>query len=138
MIHQILSDYTNLCNSHETKLKFWPDVSKTRLSTYLSTELSGLKSWMEENKENALNLLAKYHDIFALEDREVGCTEAAKHKIKVTDLKPLKERPRNIPSGLLEKVKEHLDHMLDVDVIKPSKSAWNNDIVSVWKKGWGT
>ena len=89
-------------------------------------ELTGLKSWTEENKEGALDLLAEYHDIFALEDREMGCTEAAKHKIEVTDLKPFKERLRNIPSGLLEEVKDHLNHMLDVGVIKPSKSVWSN------------
>ena len=100
-------------------------------------ELSGLKSWTEENKEKALNLLAKYHDIFALEDREMGCTEAAKHKIEVTDPKPFKERPRNIPPGLLEEVKDHLDHMLDVGMIKTSKSAWSNAVVLVWKKDGG-
>ena len=83
-------------------------------------ELLGLESWMEENKEKALNLLAEYHDIFILEDREMGCTKVAKHKNEVTDPKPFKERPRNIPSGLLEEVKEHLDHMLDVGVIKLS------------------
>ena len=48
-------------------------------------------------KEKALNLLAEYHDIFTLEDGETGCTEAAEHKIKVTDLKPFKARPQNIP-----------------------------------------
>ena len=100
-------------------------------------ELSGLESWMEENKERALDLLAEYHDIFALEDGEMGCTEAAKHKIEVTDSKPFKERLRNIPSGLLEEVKYHLDNMLDVGVIKPSKSAWSNAIVLVWKKDGG-
>ena len=68
-------------------------------------ELSGLKSWTEENKERALNLLAEYHDIFALEDGEMGCTKAAEHKIEVTDEKPFKEGPRNIPSGLLDEVK---------------------------------
>ena len=100
-------------------------------------ELSGLDSWTEENKERALNLLAKYHDIFALEDGEMGCTEAAKHKIEVTDPKPFKERLRNIPSGLLEEVKDHLDHMLDMGVIKPSKSAWSNAVVLVQKKDGG-
>ena len=64
----------------------------------------------------------------------MGCTEATEHKIEVTDLKPFKERPRNIPSGLLEEVKDHLDHMLDVGVIKPSKSAWSNAVVLVQKK----
>ena len=69
-----------------------------------------------------------------MEDGEMGCTEATKHKIKVTDPKPFKERLMNIPSGLLEEVKDHLDHMLDVGAIKPSKSAWSNAVVLVWKK----
>ena len=94
-------------------------------------ELSSLESWTEENKERALNLLAEYHDIFALEDGEMGCTKAAKHKIEVTDQKPFKERPRNIPLGLLDEVKDHLNHMLDVGVIKPSKLAWSNAMVLV-------
>ena len=100
-------------------------------------ELSGLESWTEEHKERALNLLAKYHDIFTLEDGEMGCTEAAEHKIKVTDPKPFKERPRNISLGLLEEVKDYLDHVLDVGAIKPSKSAWSNAVVLVRKKDTG-
>ena len=82
-------------------------------------------------------LIGKFHDIFALEDREMGCTDAAEHKIKVTDPKPLKERLRNIPSGLLEEVKDQLDHMLDVGVIKPSKSAWSNVVVLDQEKDGG-
>ena len=45
--------------------------------------------------------------------------------------------PRNIPLGLLEEAKDHLDHMLDVGVIKPSKLAWSNAVVLVQKKDWG-
>ena len=67
----------------------------------------------------------------------MGCTEAAKHKIEVTNLRPFKERLRNIPSELLEEVKEHLDHMHDVGAIKPSKSAWINTIMLVQKKDGG-
>ena len=67
----------------------------------------------------------------------MGCTEAAKHKIEVTDPKPFKERQRNIPSGLLEVVKDNLCHMLDVGVIKPSKWAWSNSVVLVWQKDGG-
>ena len=81
--------------------------------------------------------MPEYHDIFPLEDREMGCTEAAKHKIKVTDLKPFKERSRNILSGLLEEVKDHLDHMLNAGAMKPSKLAWSNAVVLVWKKEGG-
>ena len=65
------------------------------------------------------------------------CTKAAEHKIKVMDQKPFKESPRNIPLGLLDEVKDHLNHMLDVDTIKPSKSVWSNAVVLVWKKEGG-
>ena len=73
----------------------------------------------------------------ALKDGEMGCTKAAEHKIKVMDPKPFKERPQNIPTGLLDEVKEHLDHMLKVGAIKPSKSVWSNAVVLVWKKDGG-
>ena len=100
-------------------------------------ELSGLKSWTEENKDKALKLLVEYHNIFMLEDGEMGCTKAAEHKIEVTDPRPFKERLRNISSGLLDEVKEHLNYMLDMGAIKPSKSAWNNTVVLVHKKDTG-
>ena len=51
--------------------------------------------------------------------------------------KPFKERLRNIPSGLLDEVKDHLNHMLDVGAIKPSKSVWSNAVVLVQKKDGG-
>ena len=96
-------------------------------------ELSGLKLWTE-NKERTLDVLAVYHDIFTLEDGEMGCQKLSNAKIEVMDLKPFKERPRNIPSGLLEEVKDHLEHMLVVGAIKPSKLAWSNAVVLVQKK----
>ena len=112
-------------------------VKERRKILFKKLELSGLKSWMEECKNKALNLLAECHDIFTLEDDEMGCTEVAEHKIEVMDPRPFNERLRNIRSGLLEEVKQHLDHMLDVGAIKPSKSAWSNAVVLVCKKDGG-
>ena len=112
-------------------------IEDRRKVLFEKLQLFGLKSWMGENKNKALNLLAEYHDIFTLENGEMGCTKAAEHKIEVTNPRPFKERPRNIPSGLLEEVKEHLDYMLDVGAIKPRKSAWSNAIVLVHKKDGG-
>ena len=53
---------------------------------------------MPENKEKALDL-AEFHDVFMLEDGEMGCTEATEYHIEVTDPHLFKERPRNIPSS---------------------------------------
>ena len=97
-------------------------IKERRKVLFEKLELLGLESWTEENKEKALNLLAEYHDIFMLE---------------VTDPRPFKERPWNIPSGLLDEVKEHLDHVLDVGAIKLSQLAWCNTVVLVWKKDGG-
>ena len=66
-------------------------LSKRRKVLFEKLKLLGLKSWMEENKDKALNLLAEYYNIFTLEDGEMGCTKAAEHKIKVTDPRPFKE-----------------------------------------------
>ena len=111
---------------------------KERIKVFFEKlKLSSLKSWMEENKEKFLNLLTNYHDIFTLEYGEMGCTKAAEHKIEVTDPRPFKERLRNIISGLLDEVKEYLNHMLDVGAIKPGKSAWSNAVVLVCKTDGG-
>ena len=59
-------------------------IEERRKVLFEKLNLSGLKSWTEENKEKALNLLAEYHDIFALEDGEMRFTEAAEHKIEVS------------------------------------------------------
>ena len=44
-----------------------PTVKERRKILFKKLELSGLESWTQENKERALNLLAEYHDVFALE-----------------------------------------------------------------------
>ena len=67
----------------------------------------------------------------------MGCTEATEHHIEVTDALPFKEQPRNIPEGLLQEVKDHLDHMLDVQAIRPSNSAWSNVVIFVREKDGG-
>ena len=70
-------------------------VRERRKVLFEKLKLLDLESWMEENKDKALNLLVEYHDIFTLEDGETGCTKAAEHKIEVTDPRPFKQRSRN-------------------------------------------
>ena len=123
-------------------LKLWIDPRTMKLNSCQwrneersseKLDLSGLESWTQENKEKALDLLTKFHDVFALEDGEMGCTEATEHHIEVTDPCPFKERPRNIPQRLLQEVKDHLDQMLDVGAIKLSNSTWSNAVVLIRK-----
>ena len=54
-------------------------------------DLSGLDQWPKEKVEHARELLMEYHDIFSLDDNELGCTSQVKHNIKVTNDEPFKE-----------------------------------------------
>ena len=54
-------------------------------------DLSGLDFWAPELADTAHWLLAKYHDMFSLDQAELGCTHSMEHMIKVTDDTPFKE-----------------------------------------------
>ena len=79
-------------------------------------------------------LVLAYHDVFALESNELGCTSAIKHEIRIENSKPFKERFQCIPPPLLEEVHTSLRDMLEVGVICPSQSLWCNAVVLVQKK----
>ena len=54
-------------------------------------DLLGLDQWPKEKAGRARELLMEYHDIFSLDDNELGCASQVKHNIKVTDGEPFKE-----------------------------------------------
>ena len=96
--------------------------------------LDGLSNWTPWNAAAVQDLLLAFHDIFALEGSELGCTSTVEHKIFITDSEPFKEWFRHIPPPLLEEVCTLLCDMLDAGVIHPSQSPWCNAVVLVRKK----
>ena len=80
-------------------------------------DLPGLNKWPEEKAKHAHELLVEYHDIFSLNNNELGCTSQVKHSIKVTDDEPFKEQFRCIPPPLLEEVSTHVNDMLQAGAI---------------------
>ena len=53
--------------------------------------LDGLSEWTPHNAAITRELLLSYHDAFALEPDELGCTSTIKHKIRLSDNEPFKE-----------------------------------------------
>ena len=100
-------------------------------------ELSALEGWSDKNQAAARVLLAEYHSILSLEPRELGCTDLAKHKIRVIDDEPFKERFQRIPPSIVDEVHAHVKEMLEVGTIHPSQSLWCNAVVLVCKKDGG-
>ena len=97
-------------------------------------DLSGMKNWAPRNAEVAKQLVLSYHDVFALDKNELGCTSTVEHEICIVDSEPFKERFRRIPPPLLEEVRASLRDMLDAGAIHPSQSHWCNAIMLVRKK----
>ena len=82
-------------------------------------------------------MLIEHHNIFSLEQNEIGCTDTAEHVIELLDTEPFKKRFRQIASPLVEEVREHIQEMLDGGAICPSQSPWCNTVVLVQKKDGG-
>ena len=96
--------------------------------------LDGLAHWSPKNAVAVRELVLAYHDVFALESNELGCTSAIEHEICIKNGKLFKERFCRIPRPLLEEVCASLRDMLEAEVIHLSQSPWCNVVVLVQKK----
>ena len=96
--------------------------------------LDGLANWSPENAAAVRELVMAYHDVFALESNELGCTSAIEHEICIENDEPFKERFQCIPPPLREEVCASLRDMLEAGVIHLSQSPWCNMVVLVQKK----
>ena len=119
---QLLEGADESHDSHTPRLT----VRQRHGKLFNELDLSSLDSWTLELADAALQLLAKYHDVFSLDPAELGCTHSMEHIIKVTDDTPFKEWFSQIPPLLVEEVRNHLKKMLESGAIRPSQSAWCN------------
>lgn len=79
-------------------------------------------------------LLCSYKDVFAMSDKDLGCCDIGSHKIELSDNEPFKEKYRRIPPSMYEAVKQHLQNMLDIGVIRESQSPWCSTVTIAMKK----
>ena len=96
--------------------------------------LDGIKDWTDDLKSKTQELFKEYAHIFALESLDMGHMSLVKHKIKLDNCTPFKERYRRIPPNLFEEVKNHLKEMIQAGSIRHSNSPWASAVVLVRKK----
>ena len=99
--------------------------------------LEGLNTWTADQQQAAKDLLVDSADVFSKNDLDLGKCNILKHNIKITEPQPFKERYRRIPLQLYEKVKSHLQEMVEVRAIRGSFSPWASTVVLVRKKDGG-
>ena len=71
-----------------------------------------MKQWPPELALKFEQMLMEHHNIFSLEQNEIGCTDKAEHVIELLHAKPFKERFRWIAPPLVEEVERSQSYRL--------------------------
>ena len=83
------------------------------------------------HKQQLLSLVAKYLDIFAECDSDIGTTNLTFHKIDTGDVRPLSHPVRRLPNGKISAaVESEIDKLVSADIASASTSPWGVGIFS--------
>lgn len=118
-----LDTFENLNNYYSENFDFKFDLTKLRLN-HLN----------EEEKNEIVNLVSKYPDIFHLENEPLSFTNHVKHQIRTSDELPIYTRNYRFPEIYRKEVDRQIEEMLEHGIVRHSESAWNAPIWIVPKK----
>ena len=88
----------------------------------------------EEAKHRLCERMMGRKDVFSCHEWDVGCSKSTKHEIRLTDMRPFRERSRCLPPADLEDVQQHLQDLQRNGIISESRSPYASPIVVVRKK----
>ena len=71
-------------------------------------DLQGLKEWPESEQKQARELLLKWEHLFVHSDLDLGKTTLIKHKMRLMEQTPFKERYRCIPPHMYDDMGAHI------------------------------
>lgn len=89
-----------------------------------------------QEKKTLLSLINRYRQSFAVDYKEIGCTEVEKMKLEILDRTPIKYAPYRVPETLKAPLKRKIEELLESDVIEPSNSDYSSPAI-VFKKRTG-
>lgn len=95
----------------------------------INTELNGFQ------REQILNVLREYDDVFSHHEFDLGTTNLGTHKIDIGSEKPVNKPPFRASAKERLIIGQHIDNLLKYGLIKPSKSPFNSPIFLIPKKG---
>ena len=68
----------------------------------------------------------------------LGRTHLASHEISVENAAPVKQRPYRVSHVNKPEIQQHLQDMLQHDIIRPSQSPWSSPVIIIGKKDGGS
>lgn len=87
-----------------------------------------------EEQSKVKSLLSKYSSVFSAHNGDLGYTDLIAHDIPLLDNVPVRQRYRQIPPSEYAVVKEHINQLLEAQVIREGSSPYASPIVPVKKK----
>ena len=109
-------------------------LSNDRISQLLLLLNVNFGKLSEVEAQKLKDLVIEYHDVFALDDSELGCTNILTHSIDTGDSHPIRQQPYRTPMVRREKMAGMIDEMQAQGVVRPSSSPWASPVVLVPKK----
>ena len=96
---------------------------------------------MPAQEAQALSVLLKsYSSLFAEKDTDSGCTDLVEMTLDTGDHPPIQQRLYRTPHSRRPIIKDHINDMLQANIIRPSTSPWSSPVVMLPKKdgSWRT
>ena len=90
-----------------------------------------------EYKSRYLNLLLRNHDVISANKYDLGKCSTAMHDIELKSKEPIYIKQFRIPEAQRKAVETHVEKLLKLGVIRPSRSKYNSPILVVKKKDGG-
>ena len=82
-----------------------PKPTPERLNDlFVKLDLSGIQDWSKDLQQEVHNLMVEYQHLFALNDLELGRTSKVKHKSKLSNPVPFKDRYHHTPPHEFDEV----------------------------------
>ncbi|KAK6018806.1 zinc knuckle [Ostertagia ostertagi] len=100
----------------------------------LLTTLAKNRKEKDHLPEELVNVILEHNEVFAISDTELTQTDLVKYEIDIGEQAPIKQRTRQIPYSLRNKVEEMLLDLKHRKIIEESCSPWASPIVLVAKK----
>ena len=88
----------------------------------------------EEQKQQMLDLISEYRDIFATSLKDLGTCDLIKYDIDTGSHPPIKKAPYRANAIKREQIREHIKQLLDADMIEPCDSSWSSPVLLVPKE----
>ena len=92
----------------------------------------------DDEKVRLNELLNQYSDLFASHSYDLGRTHLASHHISLENPVPIKQPTYRVSHVNKPKIQQHIQDMLQHDIIHPSDSPWSSPINIIGKKVGGS